>query len=80
MKITPQQEAVNKIRGYLGTLDLYRRASMKAHNRLIPSVYALAVQFEDTVNTIQLDYAQSPEVARYYNKFQDYLEQYKLLE
>ena len=78
-EVTPEQAAVNRIRSYLGTLELYRRTSIHSHGRLIDSVYLLAVEFEDKVNTVQGEFQSSPEVARIYNKFMSYLEVYKLI-
>lgn len=79
IEISPEAAAVNKIKSYLGTLDMYRRTSQQAHGRLIQSVFDLAVELEDKVNTLQLDLPHSAEVARWYNKFEEYLIQYKLI-
>ena len=78
-EITPVQGAANKIKGLMATLDAYRRTSMRFHGVPIAAVSELAATQLIMVDALQLEFPESVDVARWYNKFYEYVEQYDLV-
>lgn len=78
--VTAEDVIVNRMKSRMKTLDNYRRTSMAAHNRLVPSVRLYAAAVGTEVRELADDHPNLPEVQRWRAKFDAYLEQYDLVD
>lgn len=75
---TGEEQATNRIRSMYQTLENYRKTSLHAHGRLIPSVRTYALQRGDEVAEIARQNANVPEVQRWARKFKEYMDFHNL--
>lgn len=78
-EITESEVAVNQIRSHYQTLDRYRRTSEALHGRRIESVYLYAASLREQVKALTDAMHDDVQVARWGRKFEEYLQQYQLV-
>lgn len=79
LEFTPEDRVRNLIKSRMRTLERYRRTSMAAHHRLVPSVRLYASAVETEVRAYGEQFPDSKGVQRSVAKFYEYANTHKLL-
>lgn len=77
-ELTREDQAVNRVRSLYQTLENYRKTSLRAHGRLIPSVREFALARGDEVAELARQNASSSEIQRWSRKFKEYMDFHEL--